>query len=293
MYSSLFFGNALDIGFSRILLEKKKEKTEEETAMMDKSEQELFTDALTTFTHNNVQHTLPKNPLCEYYNGDFEEEFAPKIALEEPEVSSITQFMLECRTSVKAKQKLTEEDKITYNHISWLSLREKGLLMLKAYRDRVLPQINEVYEIQKKIEIINAHGDKITGAIDFIACFIDAPGKRYICDNKSSSKAYKANAVLESDQLATYCEALDMNLAAYVVVEKTLYKKIPKIHTQIIKSEIKEAQLQETFDKFEQAVYTIEEARFEKNFDACFSYGKLCPYFKLCKYGKKDGLDVV
>jgi hypothetical protein len=293
MYSSLFFGNALDLGFSRILLEKKKDKTEEELKLLETTEEDVFTQALARFNHNNVEHSLPRNLLCEYYGSDFDEEFASKIAPEVPEVASVTQFMLECKTVLKAKQKLLDEDKELYNFICWLSLREKGKMMLKAYRDRIFPQIHEVFEVQKKIEIINASGDQITGAVDFIASFTDNPDRKYICDNKTASKAYKANAVLESDQLATYCEALDMKYAAYVVVEKTIYKKHPKIHTQVIKSEIKEAQLQETFDKFEQAVYTIEEQRFEKNFEACFSYGKLCPYFKLCKYGKKDGLDVV
>lgn len=293
MYSSLFFGNALDLGFSRILLEKKKDKTEEELKLLETTEEALFTRAMETFSHNNVEHSLPRNLLCEYYGSDFDEEFASKIVPEVPEVESVAQFMQECKNAIKAKQKLLDEDKVLYNFICWLSLREKGKMMLKAYRDRILPQIHEVFEIQKKIEIVNASGDKITGAVDFIASFTDKPTLKYICDNKTASKAYKANAVLESDQLATYCEAMGMNHAAYVVVEKTIYKKNPRIHVQIIKSEVKEAQLQETFDKFEQAVYTIEEQRFEKNFDACFSYGKMCPYFKLCKYGKKDGLDVV
>jgi len=290
MYSSLFFGNALDAGFSRILLEKKKEKTEAELELLKKTEEEIFLENMLEFSHNSVRHSLPRNPLCDYYNGDYDEDLASKIALEVPEVADPTKFMLECRAVIKAKQKLTEEDKQLYNYISWLSLCEKGKLMLEAYRDRVLPQIYEVFAIQKQVEIVNAQGDKITGAIDFIASFTDNPTRKYICDNKSSSKAYKANAVLESDQLATYCEAEGMNYAAYVVVEKTIYKKHPKIHTQIIKSEVKEAQLQATFDKFEQAVYTVEEKRFDKNFDACFSYGKLCPYFSLCKHGKIGNL---
>jgi hypothetical protein len=290
MYSSLFFGNALDAGFSRILLEKKKEKTEAELELLKKTEEAIFVECMEQFNHNGQLQSLPKNPLCDYYNGDYDEEFASKIAQDVPEVGDVTKFMLDCRSVIKAKEKLTEGDKELYNYISWLSLCHKGKMMLKAYRDRVLPQIHEVFAIQKQVEIVNAHGDKITGAIDFIASFSDNPSRKYICDNKSSSKAYKANAVLESDQLATYCEAEGMNYAAYVVVEKTIYKKHPKIHTQIIKSEIKEAQLQETFDKFEQAVYTVEEQRFDKNFDACFSYGKLCPYFALCKHGKAGNL---
>jgi hypothetical protein len=41
LYSALFFGNALDAGFSRILLEKKKERTEIELALLEKTEEAL------------------------------------------------------------------------------------------------------------------------------------------------------------------------------------------------------------------------------------------------------------
>ena len=298
MYSSLFFGNALDAGFSRILLEKKKQLTQEETELLKTSEFDIFNQNMQVFKHNNKEQFLLQNEHCEYYFSDFDKDLVtPKmeqlVKAYDPSIPSIVEFYDWAVSEIKAKRVLSVEDKRLYNYICWLSLVEKGLMMLQAYREQILPQIHEVYDIQKKVSLVNAAGDSISGAIDFTASFVDNPGRKYICDNKSSSKAYKANAVLESDQLATYCEAEGSPYAAYVVVQKTIYKKHPKIKTQIIKGEIKEAQLQETFDKFEQAVYTIEEKRFHKNKDACFSYGKKCPYYALCHYGKEEGLEDV
>lgn len=297
LYSALFFGNALDAAFSRLLLKKKKQKTEEEKELMTHSVEELFLKSMTHFTSNGTEQALPQNPLCDYYKSDFEPSFLPmilpKLQKLAPDISDFEGFFNECYEFIKARKKLSKEDKIVYNYMCWLSLCEKGKLMLKAYEEQIMPQIHEVFAIQKSVSIINAHGDAITGAIDFIASFTDRPECKYICDNKSSSKAYKANAVLESDQLATYCEAEGINNAAYVVIQKLLHKKAPVIRTQIIRSEIKEAQLQETFDKFEQAVYTIEEKRFMQNRDSCFAYGKKCPYYDICRGKEDDELQVV
>ncbi len=297
LYSALFFGNALDAGFSRILLEKKKERTEIELALLEKTEEAIFLENMHEFKLNAVSQKLPMNELCEYYQSDFSPEFLPQMEQSLHKfttgkydfltISDYSFFFDDCKEVLKAKKKLSKDDKVLYNYMCWLSLCEKGKLMLKAYREQVFPHIHELYALQKPVSIVNASGDSISGAIDFIASFIDRPNRKYICDNKSSSKAYKANAVLESDQLATYCEAEGMNFAAYVVVQKELFKKAPIIRTQIIKSEIKEQQLQNTFDKFEEAVYTIEEKRFSQNRDACFAYGKKCPYFDICR-GKDD-----
>jgi hypothetical protein len=162
MYSSLFFGNALDAAFSRILLEKKKLKTDIELELLKKTEEAIFLENMAEFSHNTKRQSLPKNPLCEYYSSDFDPVFASKIALNVPEVADVAQFMDECKRLLKAKLKLSEEDKILYNYICWLSLCEKGKLMIKAYREQILPQINEVFDIQKQVEIVNVHGDKIT-----------------------------------------------------------------------------------------------------------------------------------
>ncbi len=162
--------------------------------------------------------------------------------------------------------------------------------MIDAYRVQILPQIDKVYDIQKPVSISNSDGDEITGYIDFIASFTDAPGVKHIVDNKSSSKPYPADSVKTSQQLSVYTEAEGTDKGAYVVVEKKIFKKAPFIRANVIKDTIPEETLQKTFDDFEKTVYSIEAGQFTKNEDSCFAFGRMCEFYKLCKYGSMEDL---
>lgn len=293
--SPLFFGNALDAGFSRLLLEKKTSLTPEETELLSKTAEEVFYENMLETKHNRKVVSLPKNVHCDYYTSDFDPALLTKEILAlltelAPDIENFIEFHLDCKEIFKQKKKLHTQDQIIYNYMSWLTMVEKGKLMISAYREQILPQLERVFDIQKRITLTNSTGDSITGLIDFTASFIDEPGVKHICDNKSSSKPYKEDSVLESDQLCTYCEAEGTNKACYVVIEKKVYKRTPFIHTQVIKSTIPEETFVKTFDKFEKLCYSIESEQFEKNEQSCYSYGRPCEYLKYCKYGKFDGL---
>jgi hypothetical protein len=295
IYSSLFFGSALDEAFSRLLLDKKRDKTPEEMEQLQFSAEDIFHKHMQLVEHNGKTVEVAKSPYADYYTSDFEPTLLTSEALSllqnyAPDVSDVPAFMEACKNTIKAKRKLVQDDLALYNYVTWLTLFEKGLLMVEAYRTQVMPEIEEVFAIQKEITITNEFGDSITGKIDFIASFNAEPGTKYICDNKSSSKPYKANSVLESEQLATYCEAEGTTKAAYVVVEKKIYKKAPIIHTEIIKSDIPEATFAHTFAQYEGVLYSISTGVFEKNFKSCFEYGRMCSFYALCKHGNSDGL---
>jgi hypothetical protein len=198
--------------------------------------------------------------------------------------------MEEAKAVLKAKKKLSQADLKLFNYTTWLTLMRKGQLMVQAYREQVLPQIHEVFSIQERVTLPNATGDELTGLIDFTCDFVDEIGTLYICDNKTSSKPYKESTTAESGQLATYCEFKETNKAAYVVVEKKLYKNVPTIRIQVIRDTIPEETFAATFTEYDNALYNVKNEVFEKNFKACFEFGRVCPYYKLCKYGKKDGL---
>lgn len=306
LYSSLFFGGALDEAFSILLLQKKKLRTPEEQLQLLESPDDVFyRNMLNVKGVNGEVVEVSKNPFADYYSSDFTpellnskalsllREYAPDVALgETDEVTkeTVLDFMESCKNLIKAKKKLSAEDVPVFNYINWLTLVEKGYLMIEAYRTQIMPQIFEVYSIQEDIEIKNEAGDVVNGKIDVTLSFIDEPGVMYITDNKSSSKPYKKEQTGTSDQLATYCEAKGTNKAAYVVIEKVIYKKAPIIHTQILKADLGEAIFAQTFSDFEQTVYNINTGVFEKNFKACFSYGRLCPFFAKCKHGNSEGL---
>ncbi len=296
--SALFFGSALDEAFSRLLLEKKLTLSESEKLQLLESSDDVFYKNMLQTEHNGEVVDISKNPYADYYASDFEpslltpanisliSEFAPDI----PNLDETLSFMENCKAVLKGKKKLSAEDLPLYNYITWLTMVEKGRLMLAAYREQIMPQIFEVYSIQEKVELPNEAGDLITGLIDFTCSFVSAPGELVVVDNKTSSKPYKQSQLDTSAQLATYCEYKQTNKAAYVVAEKKPYAKGVKWRCTIITGTIPEETFSATFDGFEKALYNISTSAFEKNFSSCFAFGRMCEFFGLCKHQNAQGL---
>lgn len=296
--SPLFFGSALDEAFSHLLLQKKEVLTDIELDMqLKQTPEELFQQKMLEISHNGEIVKLAQNPFADYYTSDFSPELLNKSHLPglkqlEPAYGLVDfiDFHLQCKEQLAARKRLQGDDQILYNYLSWLSLTEKGKLMISAYQEQVIPQIHRVYDIQKSISLKNEDGDEITGLIDFTASFTDSPSVKYVNDNKTSSKPYKADSVQTSDQLATYCEAEETDKASYVVIEKKLFKKQPNIRCSVIKDTIPAVQFDKTFDKFEETVYNIERQHFPQNWDSCYAFGRPCEYLQLCKHNDSSNL---
>jgi PD-(D/E)XK nuclease superfamily len=294
-FSALFFGSALDEAFSALLLQKKKVLLDEEKALLELGAVPAFLAKMANPQLNGEDFDVAKSPKVEYYKSDFDADLITKDDLEHfagefPELKgSFLLFRDKCSERIGKKSAISvlkEEDLVIYNYMTWYSLVKKGKLMIEAYEQQIMPQIAEVFSVQKRIAIESEQGDVIGGLIDFTASFVDDPSSVYVCDNKTSSKKYEANSVAESDQLATYCEAENTNKAAYVVIEKKLYKKAPIIHTQIVKDTISEEKFVTTLESFADTIDNVIAGKFPKNEDACFAYGKLCPFAGICKYNK-------
>lgn len=288
--SALFFGNALDEAFSRLLLDKKKLKTPEELEQVAYTPEQIFDKHMQSVKHVTGEPIdVPHSTLVDYYNSDFDESLlTPKhikqLEQANPDIPNFPAFMKACQELKKQRKKLDEEDYKLYNYVTWLTLVEKGYMMIDAYRYQIMPQIFEVFDIQKKITITNATGDKIGGKIDFKCSFSDDPLQVYTVDNKTSATPYTQADLDTSDQLATYCEHEGDYHAAYIVVEKKVRKKVPRIRANIVKGVISEQNVQKTFDKFEETMYSIEQKKFVKNESACFSYGRMCEFYAICKH---------
>lgn len=301
--SPLFFGRALDEAFSVLLCAKKVNLTEQEfTLQTTKTAEEVFVENM--ITGEDIERKpieLSHSLLADYYSSDFSPELLQnkhlgQLQLIEPHYKLIDfmDFHEQCREQFKAKKHLMENDKLLFNYLSWVSLVEKGKLMIDSYRQVILPQISEVFDIQKPISIKNKDGDEITGFIDFTAKFT-GDDNLYICDNKSSSKAYTLDSVKESYQLATYCEAEGVTTAAYVVSEKKVFKKdkdniVNGIRSSVIKDTIPESQFKLTFDRFEDTVYNVQQGNFPENRASCFAFGRICEYYKVCNFKDYSGL---
>lgn len=185
------------------------------------------------------------------------------------------------------QKKLDGNDLDEYLVLNWLSLRRRGFMLIEAYRNEVIPLINEVYSVQEYISLPNPQGDAIDGVIDFTCSFKDEPSKVYIGDNKSSSKPYKQEQLTESDQLHTYAEHKGINNLCYIVLEKPIRKREPKVRISILKGSVVEKTLDRVFAEYETALGDIKQEKFSPNYDSgCYFYGKKCEYYDLCHNSK-------
>jgi RecB family exonuclease len=286
--SALFFGGAMDEALNHLLETKNFTKMKKNT-ILDSSKYAFVTE----------WEKCIDNPDIEYFKSDIEFSLITELAVEDlieldPEVTDHFEFLEECYAILKKKDKLSEEDQKLYNRIAWFSLLEKGKLLVEAYYNDILPQVHTVFDIQKKIELPDGKGNTIIGYIDAIVSFIDAPDRKVVLDNKTSSSTYKSDSVSLSTQLATYCEAEEIDYGAYGVVEKKIRKREPRTRTNLIIDEIPEKLLDETFQMYDNVLEGIQNEEFDKNYESgCYFYGKPCPYFRYCKSnGKKmDGLE--
>lgn len=292
--SPLFFGTAIDAAVELLLLKKKVNLTEKELDLL------LTDDAYSIFDKSMREQggqLLERNPLCEYFYSDFDhallkEEDFKAFFKAYPSITDLEEFFVYCKKYIKTHGELKPGARVAFNNMCWLSLYRKGEMMIAAYERDILPEIQEVFDIQKEIELVNDSGDKLKGKIDFIASFKDNPTVRYLVDNKTSSEPYKSDSVANSIQLAIYCEAEACDRAAYAVMEKKMRVKEPKARTQLIKDSVSDEHKQKVFDKVENQLNNISNEVFEKKASPkdCSFFGKPCEFFNLCWHGKMDGL---
>jgi hypothetical protein len=303
--SALFFGRACDEAFNRLLLAKKTHLTEEDKEFMEKSAMDHFYDNMKEMVMNDETVFLKNSIKPLYFNSDYTPELfedkdlseiydrACELDLVLRDEDELEQFVKECRAIIKNDNKLEEEELFLFNLIHWLSLKKKGELMVEAYAKEVLPKIHEVHSIQEMVDLKD-EGDHLVGAIDFTCTFTEDPDLLFIVDNKTSSRPYKKDSVYYSEQLATYSEYKGIKHCAYIVVEKSIRKRHPRVRTNIIKDVIPEETLDKTFDNFTDVIYNIKEKKFKKLQEPkkCFFFGRKCDFYNYC-WNNKDMSDLI
>lgn len=253
--SALLFGSAIDAGLNTLLL-----------TYNVREAQDVFEKAWSFGKINNDEVSFKFTELIKFSKADLDESFLTENILKQP-----------------------------INVQSWESLLNKGMLMIEVYAKEVLPKIKKVLSVQEKIYLPNNNGDLITGNVDFVAEFKD--GSRLICDNKTTSVKYDVDVLkTKSQQLATYEEALsskyNTNGVAYVVVDKKIRKKEPRVRIEIISGKINEVMKKKTFDEFESTLYNIKMGHFKSNHPDCNNYFGTCICDSYVKSGGSnlDGL---
>lgn len=119
--------------------------------------------------------------------------------------------------------------------IPYESLKLKGLLIIDAFFDEVLPLIEKVISVQEEVSLVNDNGDAVTGFCDAV---LQMKGYKQplIIDFKTAGRKYDDNSVKESPQLSLYKHCLSekygTHTAGYIVFNKTINKNASKICTK-------------------------------------------------------------
>jgi len=290
--SPLFFGVSIDEALNRMLLDKKKNHTEEEKELMKLTPVETFIKYMTDVEYNKHSVHIPTFKDCVYSKADYD-----ATMLSEEDLEDIGHDLDYCNAHVewyhaekkKKTPEISEEDTLSFNLMNWYSLRRKGLMILELYEKDIMPQIHEVFSIQERVNLPNGSGDSIDGVIDFVASFVDDPSTKYVVDNKTASKAYKDSDLNESDQLHLYAYYKEIENIAYIVCEKNIRKREPRVRINILKGTVDDDFTENLLDDYEEVLYNIREEKFNPDFKSgCFFFGKPCEYHSLCHHDKFD-----
>ena len=100
---------------------------------------------------------------------------------------------------IKKGESITDAQRKFYHRVVWLCCRQRGMLMIKAFQDNILPNIEAVEGMQVETSITSEDAE-VVGFVDYIAKMQGQDGYA-IVDLKSSGKFYEAHELDTSDQL--------------------------------------------------------------------------------------------
>lgn len=216
--SSLYFGSALDAGINELLLGKSL-----------KEAKSIFIDNWTVGKDNDFSEIqLKENEDIVYSASDFDRD----LLSESDEVDEEYFDQIKEKKSQVGWPNLESEERKYFNRVNWICLLKKGLIMIEAYKDQLLPKFKKVLAIQKQVELKNDDGDSIIGYVDLIAELHD--GRIAVIDNKSAAREYDEDSVTKSPQLSLYKTILNetgefnVTCAGFAILLKNLDKTIKK-----------------------------------------------------------------
>lgn len=185
---ALLFGSAIDTALNDLLVNKDTEKAKT-----------VFLAAFEYQAINGIKTYLPTANNVVYAKTDFDAELIPNLDTKtiQGEFDKLSD-----RKNQVGFENLSAGEKNEYAILNWKALYNKGRIMIDTYAREILPQIKQVLAIQKHIALKNDQGDEIIGYVDLIVEWKD--GKRYILDNKTSTRDYDPDSASKSQQLLLY-----------------------------------------------------------------------------------------
>lgn len=322
--AALLFGSAVDAATGALL------------KGSDKSPEDIF-KYLWTFAEINGENSyLPDNTTIVYSDSEYDYDLLDNTHKTKLIQKFGTDLKKQVSEIIKEKEKagfknLNLEQKLILNNVYWGILLTKGILMIEAFRNKVMPKISEVLSVQEMVELKNDEGDSVIGYVDLVANLHEY-GRPVILDIKTSSIQYKLDSVKSSSQLAIYKHALDekykTNLAGFIVLSKRVNKnkvKVcskcnfdgsgqrhktcnqvvdssrcngewvetikPEIDIQIIVDEIPERFEEIVLENYLDINAAIKSGNFIRNLSSCKMPWGLCSFYNLCHNNDSSDLE--
>lgn len=269
--SALVFGNAVDKGLNILLT----------TGHADVAE-EYAVEELTRYKLNGEVLELANTDKIIYSNGDIDVDVLPESQIEGHKL--IVDELLQ----IKRDKGLNQEQQALFNQIANLCLKEKARLIIRAYKEQIMPHIKEVLYVQHPFTITNDDKDEFIGYIDLKCKWDDGNIKGIVrFDNKTTSKKYEDNSVAESGQLATYDVADDYSAdySGFIAIHKKIRKsKEPRVRIQVIIDNVSQEVIDKTFEDYDRVNMLVKRGEFPANCDSCKinKYNQRCQYYDIC-----------
>jgi len=292
--SPLYFGSIIDETIEHILLKK------------EGSHLDTFYEKLNNFQVNGSDKKMPDDLLSVRFGaGDVDANLVEQKHVNDAcdrlkiDILDRDEFLEYCKQKRKRKSALDPIEQYLFNHIAWVSVEQKGLMIVAKLAEWIEENVAEVHSVQKKIEISNENGDSFIGFLDFVVSL--KCGKKVLMDLKTSSNPnayYPEDSAAKSVQLGIYSQQEDIKDVAYLVADKKIRVREPRVRLKYVEGIITEEWLDEVFDMIEEATEAIKEKlpkgaeAFEKNLDSCNKYSG-CEYRGLCEKGSMKGLEKV
>ncbi len=293
--SPLFFGSLVDDVVGRIFLEKKVYLTPEELDLSLKSTDDIIQETLAKwYEDEKLRFSQADLDLSLFSEADLAQCIArcKELNLDVSE-DSYKAFLDACKTQLKQDDfALDSECQLGYNSFFIKSLELKIGMFLPVVRKWFEGEVQETKSVQREVTLED-EDDVITGYIDMILIMKD--GTEMVWDLKTSSRAYKENDANESPQLTIYSEYARIPEVGFLVLQKNIRKREPRVRLQDIRGKITEEQSEKVFSEITEIVDEIksldkEMSCFKKNLDSCGAWGG-CQYRKFCKFGTEVGLE--
>lgn len=300
-------------------------------AMIDGKElsiaQEIFAEHWNTeHIKGNEYRQIFDNLDLQFYASDFdnnlfsiqdEEQFDGWAdELLDEKAKSWLEVFEEINNNIKFDKQISDAQLAFYNRVIWTCCKIRGTVMLQAFHDDILPQIDltqrEFFASQKEVSMSNSEGDKVTGYLDYIL-FLKKHGWVTL-DLKTAASRYDMHQLDTSEQLKTYVAAegarIGSKKAGYCVLLKKIkkdkacnkcdaeqegmaknckkckegtYSKITlRGETQLIIKEYQDDELDDLLEDYMNVAVAIKNEVNFKNPGNCTAYGRQCEFYDIC-----------